>query len=497
MNNSLPKVDFPELFFALVAPIGTNLDNSVTELTSQLNKFDYKVVDIRVTDTFDDFANVFKPKTDLVKSPKRKRYETHIAYGNQIREEFQDNSILAIAAMYQIAEKRKTILEQTGADFSKKIAYIIRQFKRPEEIDLLRSTYNDQFFQISIYSRRDFRVEHLCNSFAKDEGIANPDDKKSEAEKLVSIDENEKGSSGQKVRKIFHQADFIIDADKGSDTKNDAEAQVSRFVKLLFGHNAISPTKYEYGMKLAKAAALRSIDISRQVGAAIFSDCGQIISLGSNEVPKAGGGTYWADDPKDAREYLLGEDSNDQRKKELLLEVLDILKIPDKEKATKMLSDAQLMDALEYGRVVHAEMSAISDAARGGLSVKDGVLYCTTFPCHMCAKHIVASGMQKVVFLEPYPKSLVGRQHMDSINVEGKNRGKYKEFDSVDFEHFYGVTPRKFDMLFYRGKRKNEHSKFIEYSNDPCIPNITVRNLAYLKLEETIIKNMLSMVFTN
>jgi deoxycytidylate deaminase len=43
------------------------------------------------------------------------------------------------------------------------------------------------------------------------------------------------------------------------------------------------------------------------------------------------------------------------------------------------------MDILEFGRVIHAEMSAISDAARLGRATKDATLFCTTFPCHICA----------------------------------------------------------------------------------------------------------------
>ena len=55
------------------------------------------------------------------------------------------------------------------------------------------------------------------------------------------------------------------------------------------------------------------------------------------------------------------------------------------------------MDALEYGRMVHAEMSSLCDAARLGHMFQGGTLYCTTFPCHMCAKHIVAAGIARVV----------------------------------------------------------------------------------------------------
>lgn len=50
---------------------------------------------------------------------------------------------------------------------------------------------------------------------------------------------------------------------------------------------------------------------------------------------------------------------------------------------------------------VHAEMAAISTAARLGLSLAGSSLYCTTFPCHNCSKHIVATGVSEVFYLEP------------------------------------------------------------------------------------------------
>ncbi|PHR61639.1 MAG: dCMP deaminase [Robiginitomaculum sp.] len=494
MTNLLPKIAFPELFFGLVAPIGANIDTSIAALKENLESFDYEVVDIRVTDLFPKFIATIKPEVPLKEKPKCDRYQTYIQYGNQLRKKFEDNSILAMAAMYQVAEKRKEIMEANSAELPTKIAYVMRQFKRPEEIELLRSVYGEQFFQISIYSRRDFRVQHLSENFAKDEGLVNPDVKKSIAENLVLTDENEDGSNGQKVGKIFHHADLIIDADEVKEEFN-ASKQVERFTKLLFGSNSISPSRYEYGMKLAKSAALRSIDLSRQVGAAIFSKTGQIISLGSNEVPKAGGGSYWDKEGKDAREYSLGVDSNEERKRELLSEVMEIFNLKVTQEIKEKLNNAQLMDALEYGRVVHAEMSAITDAARGGLAVKDSVLYCTTFPCHMCAKHIIAAGISKVIFLEPYPKSLVGRQHIDSIDVEGKNRGKYKEYTSVKFVHFYGVTPKRFDELFYRGKRKNNIGQYEKYTSLPATPMLTIRNLAYLDVEHQVVEGATNNIF--
>lgn len=76
---------------------------------------------------------------------------------------------------------------------------------------------------------------------------------------------------------------------------------------------------------------------------------------------------------------------------------------------------------IDYIRAVHAEMAALTDAARHGVSTKGCVLYTTTFPCHDCAKHIVASGIQRVVYVEPYPKSLVQEFYSDSITADSGN----------------------------------------------------------------------------
>ena len=145
------------------------------------------------------------------------------------------------------------------------------------------------------------------------------------------------------------------------------------------------------------------------------------------------------------------------------------------------------MDAIEYGRVVHAEMSAISDAARLGRSTNDAVLS-TTFPCHMCAKHIVAAGISKVVFLKPYPKSLAFDLHSDSIQVEGTDRGKYEEYPAVVFEHFCGITPRRYSDIFSRGKRKDSNGLFREYTDLPPDPIVQIRVPFYTTLESLVVQ---------
>lgn len=303
----------------------------------------------------------------------------------------------------------------------------------------------------------------------------------------MSMDQHESTEPhGQRVSKIFHDGDFILNTDIAEP---DPKQQVYRFCDLIFGSNQISPTKVEYGMFTAKAAALRTLDLSRQVGAAIFTKEGEIISLGSNEVPKANGGTYWADEKFDDREFKRKEDSNDKRKNEILSELLSLASIdessiPDlKEK----IDSSQFMDALEYGRIIHAEMSAICDAARLGRALKDTILFSTTFPCHMCAKHIVASGIKRVIFLEPYPKSLAADLHSDSIEIEGADRGRYDAFPYVEFVHFYGISPRRYREIFERGARKDKTTgKFLEWNNGINQPLIDIKVALYPRLEAII-----------
>jgi cytidine deaminase len=57
------------------------------------------------------------------------------------------------------------------------------------------------------------------------------------------------------------------------------------------------------------------------------------------------------------------------------------------------LKRSYIMNIIEFGRTVHAEMAALIDALRRGVNIKGSTLYVTTFPCHECARHIVAAGI--------------------------------------------------------------------------------------------------------
>jgi tRNA(Arg) A34 adenosine deaminase TadA len=137
------------------------------------------------------------------------------------------------------------------------------------------------------------------------------------------------------------------------------------------------------------------------------------------------------------------------------------------------------MDIIEFGRMIHAEMLAISDAARLGRATKDATLYCTTFPCHLCAKHIVAAGIDRVVFLEPYPKSYAQKLHSDSITFETKVP------KTVLFQPFMGISPRRYrDIFEKRTARKDVKGKAREWYEGRPTPLVEDRSPAYIANEE-------------
>ena len=52
---------------------------------------------------------------------------------------------------------------------------------------------------------------------------------------------------------------------------------------------------------------------------------------------------------------------------------------------------------------VHAEQTAIIQAAKLGVEIAGATLYCTHQPCILCAKMIVNAGVVRVVYGEGYP----------------------------------------------------------------------------------------------
>ena len=172
-------------------------------------------------------------------------------------------------------------------------------------------------------------------------------------------------------------------------------------------------------------------------------------------------------------------------------------------KLEDVLKKSSISDLTEFGRVVHAEMEAILSCGRNGIPTKDSTLYCTTFPCHNCAKHIVASGIKRVVYVEPYPKSRALELHDDSIVLIGEseeeNNEKSEMENKVIFEPFIGVGSRRFLDLFSMSlglgtklirKEKSKGGSTVEWdrNNDKARIRTPLSRKSYLEIENDAIQ---------
>jgi deoxycytidylate deaminase len=422
-------VRFPELIFGLVGPIGVDMTSMSRVIQECLSEVLYESVEIKLTQEMEPFGEEEKSLGDRGKF---EEYWHKMNFANQIRKNLGEDALARIA-IDAIRRKRISILETKANDDPnsrhfplERVAYVIRQFKHPSEISLLRRVYARQFILVSGYATEVSRMDRLIDEVKISEPTQSRySEIEYKARKLIERDASEVGEgSGQQLRDTFHLADVFIDGISYDKMKSE----MTRFIRALFGSSTITPRKTEYGMYTAKSASLRSGDLSRQVGAAIFTSEGELVAQECNEVPKAGGGTYWEDDEPDNRDFRKGHDPNEKQKKELLRDLVERLreaghlsnelktigtdtaiveyltkKGSGPNKKSGCLSESWLMDLTEYGRVVHAEMCAICDAARLGKRLKGTTLFCTTFPCHNCTKHVIAAGISKVVYMEPYP----------------------------------------------------------------------------------------------
>ncbi|UAL07751.1 MAG: cytidine/deoxycytidylate deaminase family protein [Candidatus Methanogranum gryphiswaldense] len=139
------------------------------------------------------------------------------------------------------------------------------------------------------------------------------------------------------------------------------------------------PSNDQYFMSMAHLVSSRSTCVRRMVGAVIVKDK-HILSTGYNGAPK---GTRHCVEMGCIREQL---------------------KIPS---GTRH----------ELCRGVHAEQNAVAQAAYFGVSVNGATVYTTTFPCSMCAKILINSGIVEIVYDSGYIDDL-SKELLSETNVE-------------------------------------------------------------------------------
>ena len=452
----------------MVGAVGAGVSKTAAELKYILEtEYGYDVEIVKASELIRENAD--KTKNPNPSETASDRIKDLQQIGTELRDNFGEDYVAA-KAIEKIAVQRKA---GGGYDESKAVPQpmrirqctIIDSLKHPKETHLLRRVYGGIYWQFTIFAPEIIREMRLRGM-----GI-----EKDDLPGIFTRDENDKeGDHGQKVSKTAYLSDFFIRNDGENDTR--LKAVLQRYLEIGFNISVHTPTTNEAGMYAAVSAASKSACLSRQVGAAIYSADGELISVGWNDVPKSGGGLYAAENGgEDHRCYLWGGKlcHNDRKKEELYVKIFKKLdskgllsETANEDKLREALIKTPVKDLIEYSRSIHAEMEAIVSAGRAGKTgMVGGILFTTTFPCHNCARHIVAAGISRVYYVEPYAKSLALELHSDSIGVTAEEAQK-----KVAFLQYEGVGPDSVLKLFHHGIERKVNGKVRVMDKKTALP---------------------------
>lgn len=462
-----------EVVVALIGPVASGVSTAARYVHDILSTdFGYNVCPIiKLSDFIRKEAHRVE-KTNLSTEPLDKYITEMQSAGNRLREAF-GGDYLAEKAVEQIYKFRQENggISDTGILLPGRRAYVIDSLKNPEELELLRSIYRESLCVFGVFAPDDMRASRL-----KDKGIP-----KSAIKNIMDRDRGEIATFGQKTRKIFVDADFFVCNDRKEE---ELRSKISRFLSISFNTAIHTPTRAESAMYKASSAAANSACMSRQVGAAIVSEAGELIGIGWNDVPRFGGGLYTEDHQflvvdggvvdKDNRCFKWGGRicHNEIRRNQIIDNIVKKVAesgVLKKGIATKhireLLKGTDVDSLIEFSRSIHAEMEAILSVAREGRhSLVNATLYCTTYPCHNCARHIVASGIKSVVYIEPYEKSLAVALHHDSVTEDPEDRSR------VNFRQYNGVAPRNYLRLFRPTVERKSKGRLVTHSQKSAVP---------------------------
>lgn len=451
--NTADTVVQPELFVLLISAIGTPVNEVQTDLEAAFRAVGYVPKSVRISELLDATAPTARP-ADTCPT------EWLMDLGDRLREVSGVQGAAAMLAVLQIrADRAAEHQSDDGANIDRPgTVTIIRSAKRAEEVDFLRNIYGSRLLVIGISQSEEKRRETLAARLGRERSELGGVSNAALADRLLRRDEEDPDSEwGQSLQKAFGRADAFLWIRSGHKTRD----QVTRLVELWFQQPFTTPTPDEQGMYHASASQYRSAAAGRQVGVAVIDEDGEVLVTGTNEVPKPGGGQFWPDDTPDYRDFKLNYETNDVGKRDVIQDLLrrlrtdgwlsevpasldDVALVDAAIEKGGPLEDARVTDLIEFGRIVHAEMAAICTAARRGTPLRGSTLYTTTYPCHECARLIIAAGITRVVYVAPYTKSQVKMLFNDLVSHTPSAQGR----QVVEIVPFEGVAPEMFPVVF-------------------------------------------------
>lgn len=412
-----------------------------------------------------------------------KYYEIDTIKENQ--EEFQINN-------NKIAKYIDYIINYYSKNAPNKHLFVVDSFRNPMCIKYLRKRYPG-FFLISLFASKNERKRRLLEKETKKNNST------FDIEKFKKYFENDdirdSGEGLKNIESFFKQnvSETVLISDIAINNEGIAKNQLFekslRYLALIADPGCTKPTGTEMFMNIAYTMAMKSNCISRKVGAVIEGKKGYVIGAGWNDVG-VGQISCGLRNIKDLKliEYSDYIDAIRNKAKDLDLDKDEIIKyliseygdenscfcfkdvishfeMKSKIDRTKINnnkenSDEKLMienqnkikvKKLEYCKALHAEENAIIQSAKiGGMGLLDARIYVTTFPCELCAKKIQQSGINEVIYVEPYPESISEELYLK----DGVRKVKTTQFEGVKAYSYF-----KLFKPFFNQKEKQDYKK--------------------------------------
>lgn len=471
-----------ELVIGICGPIGSGHHDLARTLETALKAFSYEIEVIKLSGVIEDVCG------KITKKRRFERIQSLQNSGNDLREKF-GSDYLARKAIEIISIKREEIKQRSESKKYESIrkCYIIDSIKNPSEQEIFDLTYRHSFYCLGVFAPLHVRVQNLKRQDMSD----------AEIYQLIDRDSGEEISHGQQVTKAYVLSDYFMRLE-GANLQS-LEEQVQRFLHTIFGTKIVTPTKHETAMHHAWVAAANSACLSRNVGAALSDPRGQLISVGWNDVPKFGGGLYQSENGPSKRDERCmyrhgGRCFNDEEKDGLAQNLFNqlveasVLNEGQWFEFNTVVKNSKLKNLIEFSRSIHAEMHAIIAATDSeGSRVKNGTLYTTTYPCHSCARHIVAAGISEVYYLEPYRKSLATKLHDDSVTEDEKDSKRTRILP------YFGAAPKRYFSLFMPGTRERKDSdrgEMIRYPESASKPIESTSIESLPTLESIVVRSV-------
>jgi deoxycytidylate deaminase len=111
-------------------------------------------------------------------------------------------------------------------------------------------------------------------------------------------------------------------------------------------------------------------------------------------------------------------------------------------------------------------------------------MFTTTYPCHNCARHIVAAGISSVVYIEPYRKSLATALHHDAISEDPDDKKR------VVFRQYDGIAPHHYLTLFKPRRERKTEGKLANQSPEEALPRFQVPLDGPVEYESKVIADL-------